>query len=322
MKPLECIAGVCALDEIIEEELEEGQRLWSKADSWPNGIPKEGEDVEIVSGWNMIYDLEESPKLGTLTINGRLTFKNNTDHDLHLRVGNIFIRAGELFIGSEEYPFTKKATITLLGGSDATTVTLGSTIEAGNKALAIVGSAHIHGSLGTKQWMTRLAVPVNQGESQIIIPDGHNWAVGDKIFLAASTIAYKHSEYRTITEVIGGLVTLDEPLNHYHWGAGSSTAPEYNGVDMRTEVILLSRNILIQGEDLDGWGGQIIVSDTFEMDGTWRKGSLYMSNVELFRMSQKDAFHSAIRWEGAKGGHSKVSNCAIHHGLDWGTMIW
>ena len=90
---------------------------------------------------------------------------------------------------------------------------------------------------------------------------------------------------------------------------------------MRGEVILLSRNVKIQGEDVDGWGGQIMATDMFEMDGTWRKGSIIMDNVQAYNCSQKDTYQSAIRWEGAMGGHSRVSNSAIHNGLDWGVSV-
>jgi hypothetical protein len=38
-----------------------------------------------------------------LIINGRLSFKNDTD--LHLKSNHIFIRAGELIIGHETAPF-------------------------------------------------------------------------------------------------------------------------------------------------------------------------------------------------------------------------
>ena len=74
VRPLECISGVCELEAIEEFEMEEGQRLWSDPESWPEGvIPVEGDEVEILSGWNMLLDLEETPKLKTLNINGRLS---------------------------------------------------------------------------------------------------------------------------------------------------------------------------------------------------------------------------------------------------------
>lgn len=53
-----------------------------------------------------------------------------------------------------------------------------------------------------------------------------------------------------------GLVIINSTLRHYHWGASMSTSSKYNGVDIRGEVLLLTRNIQIIGEDsLDGWGG-------------------------------------------------------------------
>ena len=64
--------------------MEAGQRLWSDVKSWDGRteLPKEGESIEIPSGVNMLLDLAETPILGRLEINGRLTFKN--DQDVHL----------------------------------------------------------------------------------------------------------------------------------------------------------------------------------------------------------------------------------------------
>ena len=42
---------------------------------------------------------------------------------------------------------------------------------------------------------------------------------------------------------LSGLVTINSTLIHYHWGANMSTGSKYNGVDIRGEVLLLTRNI-------------------------------------------------------------------------------
>lgn len=63
----------------------------------------------------MILDLEETPYLKSLTINGRLTFLDFQEQPIHLKAESIFVRAGELHIGSQEVPFKNKATITLMG---------------------------------------------------------------------------------------------------------------------------------------------------------------------------------------------------------------
>lgn len=83
---------------------ENATRLWSDPASWPNGtLPQEGEDVHIEPGWNMVMDLEETPILGYVEINGILTFSNDSAHNFRAKI--ITIRAGELHIGSADYPY-------------------------------------------------------------------------------------------------------------------------------------------------------------------------------------------------------------------------
>jgi hypothetical protein len=95
-------------------ETEITTRYWSDVSNWPDEtLPVEGDDVHIESGWNMILDIEETPIFESLRINGVLSFGNDTD--IHLRTKYIFIRAGELHIGSETYPYPNTARITLYG---------------------------------------------------------------------------------------------------------------------------------------------------------------------------------------------------------------
>jgi hypothetical protein len=80
------------------------EMLWSDPASWPSGaVPKEGEDVHIEPGWNMTMDLEETPVYGYVEINGLLRFSNTSAHNFRAKI--ITIRAGELHVGSEEYPY-------------------------------------------------------------------------------------------------------------------------------------------------------------------------------------------------------------------------
>ena len=58
---------------------------------------------------------------------------------------------------------------------------------------------------------------------------------------------------------------------------------------MRGEVLLLTRNINIRGEDIESWGGQIVTSDTVEINTLGqmavRSGSTIMENVEVYNCS-------------------------------------
>jgi hypothetical protein len=90
---------------------------------------------------------------------------------------------------------------------------------------------------------------------------------------------------------------------------------------MRGEVMLLTRNILIQGEDVDSWGCNIVTSDIVEFDLTMRYGQLVLDHVEVFNCSQIDTYKSAIRFESAMTKVSTISNCAIHNGYSWAINV-
>jgi hypothetical protein len=74
-------------------------------------------------------------------------------------------------------------------------------------------------------------------------------------------------------------------LKFYHWGAPESTADKYNGVDMRGEVLSLSRNIKVVGEDIENHGCQILTADIMEPDGTMREGETILDSIEMHHCS-------------------------------------
>lgn len=93
---------------------------------------------------------------------------------------------------------------------------------------------------------------------------------------------------------------------------------------MRGEVILFNRSIVIAGEDIESWGGQIVTSDTYEfMNGqlNFLTGQTILDHVEIYNCSQWDTFKSALRFESASTKYSSVTNSAIHNGLGWGVRI-
>jgi hypothetical protein len=95
--------------------------------------------------------------------------------------------------------------------------------------------------------LTRLLQTANTGDLQITVATGLDWVAGDKLGIAASDMNYNHSDYGVVVSysTSTGVVILDRAISFYHWGASSSTGPSYSGVDMRTEVVLLTRNVKI-----------------------------------------------------------------------------
>ena len=81
-------------------------------------------------------------------------------------------------------------------------------------------------------------------------------------------MTYNDVDYVVVTSYNSsiGLVQADRNLSAYHYGAPNSTESEY-GVDMRGEVMLLSRNVRIVGNDSQAWGCTILTSDFVEMTG-------------------------------------------------------
>ena len=82
---------------------------WSAPATWPNGkVPVAGDAVTIPAGKEVVLDVSP-PALGSLSIDGKLSFANN--RDLELTTEWILLH-GELEIGTEAKPHTRKATIT------------------------------------------------------------------------------------------------------------------------------------------------------------------------------------------------------------------
>ena len=106
--------------------------------------------------------------------------------------------------------------------------------------------------------MSRLKAIVNPGENTATVDSGLDWKEGDRLYFAPTALQHTHSDYLTIDSYNDetGDLQLQNTFNHYHWGQENApSTTEFGGVDMRGEVLLLSRNVQIEGEDLDGWGG-------------------------------------------------------------------
>jgi len=135
-------------------ETESEFRKWSNASNWPNNtLPKEGDYVEIKSGWKMILDVKETPVFTMVTVNGLLYFSD--EMDVHLQAFHILVRAGELHIGNETRPHPKNALITLHGLKTEDFNQYPNSVELGNKVLANVGLVKMFGQKRAQK-MTRL----------------------------------------------------------------------------------------------------------------------------------------------------------------------
>lgn len=129
-------------------------------------------------------------------------------------------------------------------------------------------------------------------------------------------------------DAVNGIVTLEEYVGFFHFGDTDSTADDYNGLDMRAEVLLLTRSITITAstDDIsyslkDVWGCRVLVADFYERDWSFQTGSLNMDYVQVYNCSQRETLKPALAFEFANGGQSSITNCAIHSGQGQGVRL-
>ena len=120
--------------------------------------------------------------------------------------------------------------------------------EAGNKLIANVGIIKMFGK--DRSRMSRLTAECQKGSSSCTVGIGLDWVAGDELGFAPTATQYLHYEVAVISSYNSstGALTLTAPLKFYHFGAAASTAADYQGIDMRGEVVLLTRNIVIEGD--------------------------------------------------------------------------
>ena len=157
-----------------------------------------------------------------------------------------------------------------------------------------------------------------------------SWQVGDRIVLSSTDFDYNQAEEFEILEC--GSCTEHEvkirgPVLYTHWGEVT------DGVDMRGEVGVLSRNVRIHGETenvcygdnlcdtfgYDTFGGQIKILENFT--------SVRIENAELYSMGQQSVlgsypihFHMCLDTSGkdvyirSNSIHNTFSRCVTIHG--------
>ena len=144
---------------------------WSDPATWGGTVPAAGADVVIPADKNVLLDMD-TPALGSLTINGSLTFSPAKDLALTSRY---VIVQGTLQIGTESAKRTKKATITLTGDGS------GSIQGFGDKMIGVLagGRLELHGE--SRLAWTKLSSTAGMGATQITLLQAPNWRVGDRI---------------------------------------------------------------------------------------------------------------------------------------------
>ncbi|XP_061451546.1 inactive cell surface hyaluronidase CEMIP2-like isoform X4 [Rhineura floridana] len=167
-------------------------------------------------------------------------------------------------------------------------------------------------------------VEVSKGIVLDLVDDVTSWLPGDKVVVASTDYSMHQAEEFNLLpcpECQRNQVKIDGSPLYLHMGE------IVDGVDMRAEVGLLTRNILIQGEMEDSCYGlnhcQFFSFDTFGGQIKIQKGfaSVHMAGVELKNMGQQILGSYPVHFHltgdvDERGGYnppSYLDNLAIHH---------
>jgi cell migration-inducing and hyaluronan-binding protein len=285
---------------------------WSDAATWSDKkVPVAGAKVTIGSGMDVVLDVSPPP-LNGLTIDGKLSFANN--RDLELTTEWIMVH-GELEIGTEKAPHTRKATITFTNNvKDEDIGGMGGNDKVDRGIMLMGGTLNLHGDR-TNTW-TKLAKTAEAGSTSIEVLNAAGWRAGDEIVLASTDFDPRQAERRTISAIRGNTITLDRKLDYMHFGKITFD------VDERGEVAMLTRNIRLQASadaEQSFYGGHVMAMSPSKM---------FVEGVEFQRMGQNLTLaRYPIHWHligDAKGQyirnaslHDTYNRCVTVHGTNF-----
>jgi hypothetical protein len=141
--------------------------VWSSDTTWGGEFaPMDMESVWIPKGLNLFVDVESTPLLNLVLVEGSLIFAPESDptHHRFFSAHNIFVNGGLMEVGTEEFPYTSKVTITMHSSVSDPYIPI-----YGNKVIAVrFGTLDMHGPVRTPTW-TMLETTVEANSAVITL---------------------------------------------------------------------------------------------------------------------------------------------------------
>ena len=274
---------------------------WHDPSIWPGSVvpQPDGNDITIPENSKVLISSCSllSGTYGTIFVpsGSELIFG---DANINMTVENIHVNGGHLWIGSESCRLYSYITITLAHSDNYLPEPFG------RKGITSTngGIIDMHGKLYQNTW-SRLASPAFIEDDRILLMDDVNWEVGQQVVIVTS-IWEDHwnpqNEVKTIAAIDGRVVQFTDRIEYYH----------YAGEEYQSEVGLLSRRILIQGDEISETqtphvGGHILSNGEIAR----------ISGVQAYRMGQtnvlaKYPFHFHMMHESPE---SYFQDCSVYH---------
>jgi len=224
---------------------------WHDPATWsPAAVPANGASFTLPVGKRVLISSCSFPAtyvfgLVTVPATSALVFG---DAAITFQATGVNVQVGAtLNIGSPTCRIRNKISITLYGKRSSQTNPAPGYV----KGIWINGGADIHGVEYFPTW-TRLAATGYVGDTRLFIQDCPNWKAGQTIVITTTdrkdSRDWNRNEQKNIVKVekttispTTCVVTIDSGLQYTHYG----------GFEYQAEVGLLSRNILIQGDNVN-----------------------------------------------------------------------
>ena len=140
---------------------------WSDSQTWGYDLsPQEGEAVNIPKGLHLLFDIDSSPVLSFINVEGSLIFAPDADpnHQRTFDCHYILVKGGYMEVGTEENRYTSKLTITMHSSKYDPNLPI-----FGNKVIGVhYGTLEMHGIERKKTW-SELDVTVESGATEITL---------------------------------------------------------------------------------------------------------------------------------------------------------
>ncbi|XP_071944841.1 fibrocystin-L-like [Antedon mediterranea] len=269
--------------------------LWSTTEAWEGVedgwggndnesfvLPKDGDDVMILSGKWVVADVA-LPRMNRLYIYGTLEIEDTRDNYINATYIVIY-GDGVLIIGWEKSPFQHQLKMFLNGNHFTEDIPLQNGPNLGAKVLGVFGRLEMHGISPNITW-TQLSSSLIAGDDIIYLKENVTWQVGDEIVVASTSYEAWETETFMIIEIIDEhTVRINDTAKYKHIDE-SLTYTE------SAEVGLLTRNIQIIGADYtnlfeESFGARVLIGK-YNQYGIEYKGYAKISNVEFKHSGQE-----------------------------------
>ena len=250
----------------VEDEFFVGHR-WSERVTWGAApAPKDGDSIQVPASQCLIFDLETSPLLDLIVVEGVLIFQDAADSgsakNILLQARRILVRGGQFLIGSDLHPYIHNTlTIRLYGYKDDLQIPI-----FGNKFVGIHnGNIQIHGREVTPTWTNLAASTTYKSKTIKIKGPVTGWNIGNQIIISPSE-SHNQAERRIITGITlpdsnnDIYIELETPLNREHIIHSRTAGNPAKTHIFDVEVGVLSRNVILEGDSSsrDTWFGGVM----------------------------------------------------------------